>query len=187
MNMKKAAIKKMPEYFDRYINLAEDVSVVDSLRLSLKELEQAPIELWKALGDKTYAKGKWTVKDILQHFIDTERVFTYRITAIARGDKQKMIPYDEEVFAKNAEANRRSIDDLMEELFLIRKSTIKLFDSFSPAMLQQLGNGFNGMQYCPLALGFMLAGHQRWHFRVLEEKYYPIVKASNHANHETQL
>ncbi len=62
--MKKTAIKKMPEYFDRYINLAEDVPVVDSLQLSLKELEQAPIELWNALGDKTYAEGKWTVKDI---------------------------------------------------------------------------------------------------------------------------
>ncbi len=98
-----------------------------------------------------------------------------------------MNPYDEEVFAKNAEANRRSIVDLMEELCLIRKSTIKLVDSFTPAMLQQQGNGFNGMQYCPLALSFMLAGHQRWHFRVLEEKYYPLVKASNHAKNEAQL
>lgn len=185
--MKKTAIKMMPEYFDRYINLAEDVTVVDSLQLSLKELEQAPIELWKALGDKRYAEGKWTIKDILQHFIDTERVFTYRITAIARGDKQIMNPYDEEVFAKNAEANRRSIDNLMEELCLIRKSTIKLFESFSPAMLQQQGNGFNGMQYCPLALGFMLAGHQRWHFRVLEEKYYPLLNASNHVKNEAKL
>lgn len=165
----------MPEYFDRYINLAEDVSVVESLQISFLELENAPIEKWKALGEKTYAEGKWTIKDILQHYIDTERVFTYRITAIARGDKQKMIPYDEEDFAKNAKANRRTIDDLKEELILIRKSTIKLFQSFTPEMLQQQGNGFNGTQYCPLALGFMLAGHQRWHFRVLEEKYYPLL------------
>lgn len=175
--MKKADIKKMPEYFDRYINLAEDVSVVESLQISLQELEQAPIEKWKALGEKTYAVGKWSIKDILQHYIDTERVFSYRITAIARGDKQKMTPYDQEVFAKNAEANRRTIDDLMDELILIRKSTIKLFISFTPEMLQQQGNGFNGVQYCPLALGFMLAGHQRWHFSVLEEKYYPLINA----------
>lgn len=173
--MKKADIKKMPEYFDRYIALAEDVPVIEALQLSLRELENAPIEKWEALGNKAYEKGKWTVKDILQHYIDTERVFTYRITAIARGDKQKMIPYNEDDFAKAALANRRSISDLMEELVLIRKSTIKLFESFTPEMLQQQGNGFNGMQYCPLALGFMLAGHQRWHFRVLEERYYPLL------------
>ena len=173
--MKKSDILKMPEYFDRYIDLAEDVSVVESLRVSLHELENAPLERWKALGDTVYAPGKWSVKDILQHYIDTERVFVYRITAIARGDKQKMLPYDEELFAQNAEANRRSIDDLLEELILIRKATILLFESFTPEMLQQEGNGFNGVTYSPLALGFMLAGHQRWHFRVLEERYYPLL------------
>lgn len=173
--MKKSDIKKMPEYFDRYIDLAEDLSIVETLQISLTELETAPIEIWKSLNEKTYADGKWTVKDILQHYIDTERVFTYRITAIARGDKQKMIPYDEDIFAKNALANRRTTEDLLEELIYIRKATIKLYQSFTNEMLHQLGNGFNGMQYCPLALGFMLAGHQRWHFKVLEEKYYPLL------------
>lgn len=175
--MKKSDIKKMPPYFDRYIDLAEDTTVVESLRSSLQELEQAPIEKWRALGDRAYADGKWSVKDILQHYIDTERVFTYRITAIARGDKQNMLPYDEEVFGQNAQANFRDLDDLIEELSLIRKATIKLFESFTPEMLQQEGNGFNGMQYTPLALGFMLAGHQRWHFRVLEERYYALLTA----------
>jgi DinB superfamily len=174
--MKKSAIKKMPEYFDRYINLTDDVSYTEALQISLQELESAPLEKWKALGNKVYAKDKWTVKDILQHFIDTERVFTYRILAIARGDKQKMIPYDEEAFAKNTIANQRTIDDLLSELILVRKGTIAMFQSFTPDMLQQLGNGFNGMQYCPLSLGFMLAGHQRWHFNVLEDKYFPMLK-----------
>jgi hypothetical protein len=174
--MKKTDIKKMPTYFDRYIHLAADVSVVASLQTSLIELENAPLDQWKALGERTYLAGKWTIKDMLQHFIDTERVFTYRITAIARGDKQRMIPYDEEVFAQNAQAIRRTIDDLLEELLLIRKATIKLYQSFTPDMLQQQGRGYSGMEYCPLALGFMLAGHQRWHFRVLEEKYYPLIE-----------
>ena len=173
--MTKQDIAKMPEYFDRYINLAADATVVEALTISLEELENAPIEKWKALGETVYAPGKWTVKDILQHYIDTERVFTYRITAIARGDKQKMTPYEEDDFAKAALANRRSIDDLWEELKLVRKATIMMFTSFTNDMLQQLGNGFNGMQYTPLALGFMLAGHQRWHFKVLEERYYPLL------------
>lgn len=173
--MNKSDIKKMPEYFDRYINYAEDVTVVDSLKISLLELENAPIETWKNIGELTYAVGKWTIKDILQHLIDTERVFIYRITAIARGDQQVMIPYDEEEFAKNAEAYRRTIEDLMDELLLIRKATIKLFQSFTHLMVLKQGNGYNGIQYCPLSLGFMLAGHQRWHFKVIEEKYYPLL------------
>jgi len=175
--MKKTDIQKMPDYFDRYINLAEDVSVVEALQISLEELENAPIDKWEALGEKVYAPNKWTIKDILQHYIDTERVFTYRITAIARGDKQKMTPYDQHIFAENAYANRRKITDLVEELMLIRKATIKLYQSFTENMLHQQGNGFGNMHYCPLALGFMLAGHQRWHFRVLEEKYYPLLEA----------
>ncbi len=174
--MRKSDIQLMPDYFDRYINITDDVTYLEALEISLRELEDAPLEKWKALGEKVYATGKWTIKDILQHYIDTERVFSYRITAIARGDKQQMTPYDEEIFAKNALANRRSLDELYEELLLIRKGTIAMFKSFTPEMLHQSGNGFNGMKYCPLSLGFMLAGHQRWHFRVLEEKYYPLLK-----------
>ncbi len=173
--MKKSDIKKMPDYFDRYINLTDDVTYMEALETSLQELEQAPLEKWQALGEKVYAPGKWTIKDILQHYIDTERVFTYRITAIARGDKQMMTPYDEEIFAKNALANRRTIHELYEERLLVRKGTIAMFRSFTPDMLHHSGNGFNGMKYCPLSLGFMLAGHQRWHFRVLEERYYGLL------------
>jgi len=173
--MKKSDLIKMPEYFDRYIMLTDDVTYMEALEISLKELENAPLDKWHQLNEKVYAPGKWTIKDILQHDIDTERVFTYRITAIARGDKQKMIPYDEDAFALNARANRRSIDDLYEELILVRKGTIAMFKSFDKDMLLQQGFGFNGVEYSPLALGFMLAGHQRWHFKVLEERYYSLI------------
>ena len=65
--MKKAAIKRMPDYFDRYINLTDDVTYMEALEISLKELQQFPLDKWKALGERTYAPGKWTVKDILQN------------------------------------------------------------------------------------------------------------------------
>jgi hypothetical protein len=102
-------------------------------------------------------------------------VFVYRITAIARGDKQKMIPFDEELFAKNTTANNRTVQDLLEELVLVRRGTIAMFKSFNAEMLHQIGNGYDDMQYYPLSLGFMLAGHQRWHIKVLEERYYTLL------------
>lgn len=173
--MKKSDIKKMPEYFDRYINLTDDVTYMEALEISLKELENAPIEKWNALGEKVYALGKWTVKDILQHYIDTERVFTYRITAFARKDPQNMLGFDEDLYAKNAFANRRTIENLLEELILVRKNYIAMYKSFNPEMLQLSGKGYNDAEYSVLAMGFMIPGHQRWHFKVLEEKYYPLL------------
>ncbi len=172
--MKRSELNPMPKYFDRYIALSDDVEMMVSLQHSLQELESAPADKWKALGDKVYAPGKWTVKDLLQHLIDSERVFNYRATSFARKDPQKMLGFDEELFAANGDTNRRSIDDLLEEMIMLRKSSILMFKSFSEEMLQTIGQGYNS-EYSVISMGFMLQGHQRWHFRVLEEKYYPLI------------
>ncbi|MEO8515806.1 MAG: DinB family protein [Flavobacterium sp.] len=173
--MKKSDIPKMPEYFDRYINLTEDLPFMEVQQKSLKELEDLPIEKWKSLGDSVYAPGKWTAKDLLQHMIDTERVFTYRMTAFARSDSQKMLAFDEDLYANNADANRRTIEDLVAELILVRKNYIALYQSFSPEMLLKSGKGFNGAEYSVLAIAFMIPGHQLWHFKVMEERYFPML------------
>ncbi|MBK8546202.1 MAG: hypothetical protein IPL63_02075 [Saprospiraceae bacterium] len=72
----------MPEYFDRYIYLCDDVELLDALRKSIEEVDQFPLETWKKIDSKTYAEGKWTIKEILQHLIDTERIFGYRAPCI---------------------------------------------------------------------------------------------------------
>ncbi len=177
--MKKSDIKQMPDYFDRYIALTDDVSFNEALAISLNELENFPLDKWKALGEMVYAPGKWTAKDIMQHYIDTERVFTYRMTAFARGDKQQMLSFDEDLFASNAEANRRTMEDLLEELILVRRGFIAMYNSFTPEMLQRVGTGYNGIEYSVLAMAFMIAGHQRWHFKVVEERYYPLLEMQN--------
>ncbi len=166
----------MPEYFDRYINKCDDVELSEALRISMMELKTAPIEKWEALGDKVYAPGKWTAKDILQHLIDTERVFSYRATAFARGEKDVM-SFDEDLYGKNANARARSIEDLLEEAICLRKSFIHLYESFSDKMLLQMGNGFKG-QYSVSSIGFIIPGHQRWHFDQLKEKYFPLLDLS---------
>lgn len=173
--MKKIAISKMPDYFDRYINLTDDVTYLKALEISLEELENAPIDKWKNLADKVYAQDKWTIKDILQHLIDTERVFSFRMISFARNEPKRMIAFDQDLFARNASPNRRNIEDLVEELILVRKSYIALYKSFTPEMLQKSGKSYNGAQYCVLSMAFMIAGHQRWHMKVLEEFYYPLI------------
>lgn len=173
--MKKSDIKKMPEYFDRYINLTDDVTYMEALEISLKELQNLPLEKFKVIGDKTYAPNKWTIKDILQHFIDTERVFSYRVTAFAREDGQNMLSYNEDLYAKNAHACLRSFGDLIEELIIVRKSYIAQYKSYTAEMLLKSGKGYNGAEYCVLSMAFMIPGHQRWHLKVIEERYFPLV------------
>lgn len=173
--MRKSDIPKIPEYFDHYINLTDDLTFIETLQLSLKELDNLPIEKWKALGENIYAPGKWTVKDLLQHLIDTERVFSYRMTAFSRSDSQKMLAFDEDLYANNADANRRTIEDLVTELILVRKNYLALYQSFSPEMLLKSGKGYDGSEYSVLAMAFMIPGHQRWHFKVVEDRYFPLL------------
>ncbi len=171
--MTRSQLTPMPEYFDRYINLADDVTLNEAFAISLQELENAPIAKWKSLGEKVYAPGKWTVKDILQHLIDTERVFSYRALSFARGEKN-VTSMDEEKYGENANANDRSLEDLLIEAIAVRKSTMLLYNSFSQEMLGKMGIGFKG-EYSVHAIGYLFLGHQRWHFKILEEKYYPLI------------
>ena len=167
-------LSPLPEYFDRYILKCDDVELTDAIKISITELENAPIDKWKQLGDKTYAPGKWTVKEILQHLIDTERIFCYRALTYARGEKNAVLSFEEDDYAKASEANNRSLQSLAGELMSTHLSALTLFQSFTPAMLQKMCIGFKG-EYSVASVGFILPGHQRWHFGILEERYYGLI------------
>ena len=172
--MKRSEINPLPEYFDRYINKCDDIELLDAIDLSITELAGVPIEKWIVLGERKYAPGKWSVKDILQHLVDTERIFSYRALAYARGESQKVPAYDQDYYVRSAHSNRRSIEDLLEELKISHDSLKCLFSSFTPAMLHKMCRGFAG-EYSVASVGFILPGHQRWHFEVIEEKYIQLL------------
>ena len=173
--MKRSQLKPLPEYFDRYINKCDDVEILEAIQTSIAELDNLPIEKWKALGDTVYAPGKWTVRDILQHLIDVERIFSYRVLAFARKEIQAMPFFSEDDYAETAAANNRTIENLVEELRIVHQSVKALYGSFTPEMLGRMGKGFKG-EYSVASIGFMLPGHQRWHFQLLAEKYYPLLQ-----------
>lgn len=172
--MNKSDIHPMPEYFDRYIALAEDGEINEVLQASLEEMARFPVEQWKALGDRIYAPGKWTIKDILQHMIDTERIFTYRALCFARKEAVPPPSFDEAAYAVQAETANRTLEDLMAELVQVRASFIAMYKSFSPEVLLRSGQSFKGV-YSVLSIGFIIAGHQRWHLRVIEDRYLPLL------------
>ena len=100
--MKRSELNPLPEYFDRYINKCDDVGISQAIQTSINELDRIPLAKWEWLKDKTYAPGKWTVKDILQHLIDTERIFMYRALAFSRGEMQLLPSFDEDKYAAAA-------------------------------------------------------------------------------------
>jgi DinB superfamily len=172
--MNRSQLYPIPEYFDRYINLCDDVEIIQAIQISIDELNNAPLDKWIALKNKSYAPGKWTVKDILQHLIDAERVFSYRSLAFARGESQPLPSFDEDGYAANADANNRSIEELVAELKLSHRSVMQMYKSFTPQMLLKKGMGFKG-EYSVTSIGFIIPGHQRWHLKVIEEKYLPLI------------
>ena len=170
----RSQLTTLPEYFGRYIQLCDDVDIITAIHTSIRELYRDTIQKLKELGDRVYAPGKWTVKDILQHIIDTERIFAYRALCIARNEKQTFLSFDENSYAEQSQASKRPLESLVEELILTHHSTKALFESLSPEMLGRKGMGFAG-EYSVQDVGFILPGHQRWHLKVLEERYYPLL------------
>lgn len=120
-----------------------------------------------------YAEGKWTVKEILQHIIDTERIFAYRALAIARKETAVLPPFNENKFASNSLANRRTLKDLTEEFQSVRQSTVLLFNSFPAGSLERSGK-VSDYQMTLLALGYIIAGHVAHHMNIIRERYWDI-------------
>ena len=171
--MKRSDIHPLPEFFDRYIHLVQDIELTEALEEKLNYRAEE-VAVFKNLKDLSYAKDKWTVKDILQHVIDTERIQAYRALRFARKDKNLLPGFDEVLYGATAHATNRTVDDLLLEHQAVRQSTIALFKSFSQENLLETGICFN-ISISVLALGFVIAGHQIHHLKIIRERYLPLI------------
>ena len=157
-------------YYDRYIEKSGSVS----LKSGLKDNGDATIAFLESIPEGKleyrYEEGKWTIKEIIQHIIDTERIFTYRALCIARGDKSLFPGYDQDEYAASCEANKRSMVSLMNEYKAVRLASIILFDSFSEDMLSRIGTASNS-NLSPRAVAFITIGHENHHCEVIKERY----------------
>jgi len=173
--MKKSSIHPLPKFFDRYINLVQENDLMDAFNKSAAALENLDIVTLNRIGFKTYQAGKWTINDIIQHIIDNERIQSYRAMRIGRGDKTPLPGYEENLFAKNAHANKRKLIDLIDELRVLRKSTTQLFRSFDESVYNNSGICFD-QNITVTALGFVIVGHQQHHLDFIKEKYIPLAE-----------
>lgn len=179
--MKKSDIKNLPLHFDEYIKLAGDEDLLTGLQNSLIMEKLIDISLLEKNADYCYKPGKWSVKGVLQHIIDAERILAYRALRFARNDKTVLSGFDEALYGANSPLAERTINDLLEELKVVRIGTILLFKNFNEEILLRRGVCFN-IEIDVLSLGFSIIGHQQHHFNVISKNYFN--KRENNENNQ---
>jgi uncharacterized damage-inducible protein DinB len=157
-------------FYHNYISLAQGSSVAEVMASHAEQLKKFYAALPEEKGDYAYAEGKWTIKELLQHLIDAERVFSYRALRIARKDATPLPSFDENVFAENSKAGKRSLQSLKDELNAVRASTDLLFSSLDDEQLSSTGTASNH-SITVNAIGYIVFGHLLHHQRILEQRY----------------
>lgn len=153
-----------------YIKALEDVNLIEELENGLNQMVFFMSSIPADKLEYRYAEDKWTIKDILLHLIDSERIFAYRALRIARGDKTPLAGFEENDYVPNAMANRRNLESLLEEFQFVRNATLSLFNSFSNEQLLSLGTASDNI-ISVRAIGFVILGHQKHHLKIINERY----------------
>ena len=158
------------EYFATYINLTAGATVIEALENSNYRSMAFLSSIAEDQGPFRYAENKWTVKEVIAHMNDTERIMAYRALRFARNDETELSGFDENRYAANSNANSRTVGELVTEFEEIRAATQSLFESFTEDMLLRVGKA-NGLPFEVRALGLIIAGHSLHHCHVLKSKY----------------
>ncbi|MFV0188409.1 MULTISPECIES: DinB family protein [unclassified Empedobacter] len=156
---------------DNYTSIYDGIEVVDALQTRIADIKKTLIivtELDK--WDYAYAEGKWTIKEMIQHCIDCERIFSYRAQHIAREDSQTLNFFDENAYVLTSNANERKPEELIKEWTNLMKVTYFQFESFNDQTLNKIGKVGN-REYSVEKIGYVMAGHSIHHMNVINERY----------------
>lgn len=159
-----------PAYYHRYVDALVDADIADVLKDQTTVLTRLVTSLTEERALFRYADGKWSVKEVIGHLIDCERVFAYRAMCIARGEAQPLPGFDENAYVANASFHERPLDRLLDEFIAVRLATFFLCDSLSSVELLLSGVA-NDNPVTVRALFWIIAGHTEHHLRILEERY----------------
>jgi hypothetical protein len=158
----------VPHFYKNYVKQIEETDLLQALRISGNRAQEVLHGIPQEKQDFKYGPDKWTIKELLCHMIDAERIFAYRALSFARNDKTNLPGFDENGYAPEANASNRSLKGIINEMRHLRVATIDLFEGFSPDMLARKGSA-NNNELSVVALGFIIAGHESHHLKVLKE------------------
>ena len=157
-------------YYDRYISLVPGSDILAALDEQRRHALLFLSGLTEAQGDLRYAPDKWSLKEVLGHLNDTERIMSYRALRIARGDKTPIEGYEQDDYVRNNPLSRRPLEDLIEDYIAVRRATISLFRNLDEPAWSCRGTA-NNNEVTVRALAYIIAGHELHHRKILEEKY----------------
>lgn len=168
--MNRPEISEFDPYYNTYVSLVNGEQVIETLGAQPAELRSIFRAVPDAKGSYAYAEGKWTIKELLSHLIDAERIFAYRILRISRGDKTPIEGFEQDGYIENSNANNRTLADLLEEFELQRRSNMNMIRNLSDDSTRQIGTA-SEKTISVRALVYIMAGHVQHHINILRDRY----------------
>ncbi len=157
-------------FYETYISLVEETDIVSALEKNLDELQSLFAEVSEEKGSHSYAEGKWSVREVLGHLIDGERVFSYRALRISRDDQTPLAGFEQNSYVANSNFSRAKLADLIEEFSLLRRSNILFFKNLFDEAWFRTGTASEAA-VSVRALAYIMVGHVRHHANILRERY----------------
>ena len=157
-------------YYGRYISLVETHDILRTLEQQSPQTLALLSGLSEQQGDSRYAPGKWSIKQMVGHVIDAERIFTYRALRIARNDKTPIEGFEQDDYVRDGGFEHRKLADLCDEFAAVRKATVLMFGNLRPEAWPRRGVA-NNNEISVRAIAYILAGHELHHRGILKEKY----------------
>ena len=171
--MSKPDLTRIPAFYHGYISLVKEDNLSSAFRVQETVIKEFLSAIPADKYEYQYAPGKWTLKEILQHLIDAERVFGYRALSFARNDSAPLPGFDENEYVKESLANKREWDELVNELLTVRKSNELLYNSLNEDQLNRSGIANNSSNYV-VGWGYISIGHVTHHIQVMKQRYLSI-------------
>lgn len=168
--MTRPDLNTVPDFHKRYVEHVKDYDVLEALKISSKAMIELVRTISEAKGEYRYAPGKWSIKELLCHMMDTERILAYRALRFARNDKTPLHGFEENDYAPEANAQNRTVKNIADEMQRLRLTTIDLFGNFTADMLERKGLA-NNLEISVLNLGYIISGHESHHRKILNERY----------------
>lgn len=163
-----------PKYYIKYFDQAEGNDLITALKIALDNTLRVFQQIDEPKGNFAYAENKWTIKQVLLHVIDTERMLAYRAMRFSRNDATPLPGGDENLHALHCGADQRTLNDIIEEYQNVRAASIPLFIHMTEDMLHFRAMA-NHQNTCALEIGWMMAGHDAHHLQIIKERYLPIL------------
>jgi hypothetical protein len=169
MNHRPASTEYAP-YYEKYVSLVPEGDLLQLMSQQIKETTDLLRNITDAQGEYRYAPGKWSLKEVIGHMSDTERVMSYRLLRFARGDQTPLMGFDEKTYVNGAAFELHSVQDLLEELAAVRQATLYLLHGLTDEAWERAGKA-NDNDVTVRGLAFIIAGHELHHRKIIDELY----------------